>query len=279
MREEVAHTGDLVARIAARQYGIISSRQLEAVGISRSAVTRRIRAGRLHRVHRGVYAVGHTGLSREGRWLAAVFACGPAAVLSHASAAALWRVLSAPGFIHVTVPVRSGRARRAGIRIHRSTTLDPSHVTRRAGIPVTTPSRTLADLRRTVPPVRFAAALREAEVLGLPVDGPLEADRTRSELEARFLGICRRHRLQAPRVNARVGPFLVDFLWPEQRLVVELDGYRFHRGRTAFEADRARDLELKLAGYEVVRLTWRRLEDDPVRVVTTLRELLRAAPG
>lgn len=208
-----------------------------------------------------------------------MFACGPAAVLSHASAAALWRVLSAPGFIHVTVPVRSGRARRAGIRIHRSTTLDPSHVTRRAGIPVTTPSRTLADLRGTVPPVRFAAALREAEVLGLPVDGPLEADRTRSELEARFLGICRRHRLQAPRVNARVGPFLVDFLWPEQRLVVELDGYRFHRGRAAFEADRARDLELKLAGYEVVRLTWRRLEDDPVRVVTTLRELLRAAPG
>jgi very-short-patch-repair endonuclease len=231
----------------------------------------------MFRVHRGVYALGHPGLSREGVWLAAVFACGEGAVLSHGSAAALWGLLESPGVIHVTVPGDGGRRRRDRIRLHRSVTLNANQVTRRVGIPVTTPSRTLADLRRTVPSARYARALREAQFLGLPLDARHEPDRTRSELEARLLALCRRHRLPPPRVNVRVGPYLVDFAWPEQRLVVEVDGFRAHGTRSAFEADRARDADLKLRGYEVVRFTWSAVGQRPREVVRTLRALLRGS--
>jgi very-short-patch-repair endonuclease len=140
---------------------------------------------------------------------------------------------------------------------------------------VTTPARTIEDLRRTLSPQRLEAAVRRAEVLGLDI-GELsgEHEPTRSELEQAFLRICRRHRLPHPEVNALVGPFEVDFLWRGCELIVETDGYRFHRGRTAFESDRARDVELKLLGYEVVRFTYRQVVDDPGRVGRTLRTLL-----
>jgi very-short-patch-repair endonuclease len=278
VREEVARADLFVARVAARQHGVVSQPQLLAAGLTRSSIRRRVQAGRLHRVHRGVYAVGHRGLSRNGRWLAAMLAFGERAMLSHASAAALWGILSVPAVIHVTVAGTAGRARRSGIAVHSSTTLMRADITRRHRIPVTSPSRTLRDLRRVVPRRQFDTALRQAEVLGLPIAGELEPDRTRSELEARFLRLCRRHRLPLPHVNVRVGRFLVDFLWPAQRLIVELDGYRFHRGRAAFEADRGRDLELRRNGHEVVRLTWRQLEEDPAGVAAALREMLRHAP-
>jgi very-short-patch-repair endonuclease len=269
-----------IARIAARQYGVISVDQLESLGIHRQGRATRIRAGLLHRIHRGVFAVGHPGLSTEGRWLAAVLACGPDAVLSHVSAARLWRLLPQPRArngeslppVHVTV-TRDGR-NRPGIRVHRSRTLDPSQTTRSEGIPVTTPSRTLTDLRRTLPQPQFAAALRQAEFLRLPIEDVPELDRTRSELEARFLGLCRRHRLPKPEVNSRIGPFVVDFAWPGRRLIVELDGYRAHGTRSAFEEDRERDLRLRRQGYEVVRLTWRQLADHRGAIASTLRRLL-----
>jgi very-short-patch-repair endonuclease len=276
-----------IARLAANQHGVVSVAQLELTGIHRQGRRSRLQARRLHRIHRGVYAVGHPGLSEKGWWMAAVLACGPDAVLSHTSAAALWGMLSTrarsspaksrPAVTHVTVPTRGGRATRAGIRVHRSQTLFSSEVTRRAGIPVTTPSRTLTDLRRLLPTPQFAAALRQAEFLGLPLDPALEPDRTRSELETRFLALCRRHRLPKPEVNVPVGPFIVDFLWPGRRLIVELDGYRAHAGREAFEADRARDVELKSLGYDVIRFTWRGLRTDPVGVASTIRVLLRRA--
>jgi very-short-patch-repair endonuclease len=277
MDAKSARTEDFVARLAARQHGVVSRAQLEAAGVKRGSIQKRVAAGRLHRVHQGVYAVGHPGLSDHGRWSAAALACGEGAVLSHSSAAALWGLLSLPGVdvVHVTVPGDSGRRKRRGIRLHRSTTLGPDDVTRRRNIPVTTPTRTLIDLRRTAPRKQFAAALRQAEALGLPV-GELDHDRTRSELEARFLAICRRHRIPAPEVNVCIGPYVVDFLWPQRRLIVELDGYRFHRGREAFESDRARDLELTRLRYEVVRLTWRQLESDPAGLAATVRGLLAA---
>ncbi|HKH41145.1 MAG TPA: DUF559 domain-containing protein [Solirubrobacterales bacterium] len=215
--------------------------------------------------------------------MAAVLACGEGAVLSHTSAGELWGMLrsrrpSSPAGVdvhaHVTVPTEAGRRRR-GIVIHRSRTLDTRQVTRRLGIPVTTPTRTLRDLRRTLPQLQFAAALRQAEFLDLPLEDSLATDRTRSELEARFLAHCRRHRLPQPDVNARVGDIVVDFAWLEHRLIVEVDGYEAHGGRGAFENDRARDLKLKLLGYEVVRFTWRQLRDDPAGVAGALRELLR----
>ena len=214
--------------------------------------------------------------------MAAVLACGPDAVLSHTSAGELWGMLRSdrppssadvrPSLPHVTVP---GAAKtRQGIRVHRSRTLFPSAVTRRASIPVTTPSRTLTDLRRLLPQPQFAAALRQAEYLGLPLDPILEPDHTRSELEARFLNLCRRHRLPKPAVNVPVGPFIADFLWPERRLIAELDGYRAHSGPAAFEADRARDVKLKARGYDVVRLTWRQVLSEPRATAATVRRLL-----
>jgi len=265
----------VVARIAARQHGVIRLDQLELAGIRRQGRIVRVKAGRLHRVHRGVYAVGHAGLSREGQRLAAVFACGPDAVLSHGSAAALWDLLPSPSLVHVTVPTRAGRRRRSGLRIHRTTTLLRSHVTRRHAIPVTNPSRTLADLRRTVPRKRFERARRQAEFLKLPIDPVLEPDGTRSDFEALFLAFCRRRRLPRPEVNVRIGAYLVDFAWPGRRLVVEVDGFESHGTRSAFEADRERDAELKLLGYDVVRITWRRLDRAPAEVAATLRALLR----
>jgi len=273
----------LIARLAANQHGVVTLTQLERAGIRERGRLRRSQAGRLHRVHRGVYAVGHRGLSKKGIWMAAVLACGPGAVLSHNSAAALWgiepsRARSFPAssrraISHLTVP---GEAKsRKGICVHRSRTLFPREVTRRAGIPVTTPSRTLTDLRRLLPRPQFAAALRRAEYLGLPLDPTLDPDHTRSELESRFLALCRHHRIPTPAANVRVGPFTVDFLWSRAYLIVELDGYRAHSGRAAFEADRARDVALKALGYDVIRFTWRQLASGP-DVARTLCRLLGA---
>jgi very-short-patch-repair endonuclease len=151
--------------------------------------------------------------------------------------------------------------------------LDTADVTRRDNIPVTTPSRTLIDVRRTVPRPQFAAAVRQAEFLGLRLD-ELESDHTRSELEARFLVLCRHHRIPKPEVNVRLGRFTVDFHWPDPRLVVELDGYQAHAGRAAFEDDRARDVELKALGFDVLRLTWRQVVHEPAATAALLRKLL-----
>jgi very-short-patch-repair endonuclease len=139
---------------------------------------------------------------------------------------------------------------------------------------VTKPARTLKDLRRVLPSEEFASALREAEYLRLPIGDQFKPDGTRTELEARFLGLCRRQRLPAPRVNVRVGPDTVDFLYPAHRLIVEVDGWEGHRMRSAFEEDRARDARLTVLGYTVIRFTWRRLTDDPPGVAATVRALL-----
>lgn len=166
--------------------------------------------------------------------------------------------------------------------MHRSLTLAPASVTLRSGIPVTTPARTIADLQRAssgrarlISPEELRRALRQADVLGLPFGGEeAKDDRTRSELERAFLRLCHRHRLPAPEVNVRVGPHLVDFLWRDQMLVVETDGYRYHRGRTAFEDDRARDLTLRGLGCDVMRVADRQVGDEPERIAAVLKARL-----
>jgi len=233
-----------ISRLAARQHGLVTSAQLRDAGISPSATTRRVSAGRLHRIHRGVYAVGHSRLSLEGRCLAAAFACGEDAAVSHASAAYLWGLLSSlPLPVDVTVPGGSGRRARHGIRVHSSLLLDGC-VTRRGGIPVTTVSLTLRDLHRAGDRDRYLRASRRAIDLRR-IEAPAGAaeELTRSELERRFLALCRRHRLPAPRVNARVAGCEVDFVWRDRGVVVETDGYAFHSGRSAFETDRERSGE------------------------------------
>jgi len=282
MRQEgaIRRRDAAIAGIAARQHGVLSSQQLYAAGIDPSGIKRRVQLGRLHRLHRGVYAVGHPALSNKGR-MAAVLACGEGGVLSHCSAAALWEILPRGGRdtderapVDVTVPSASGRRGRRGIRLHRSRTLSTADVTVRSRIPVTKPARTLEDLRRVLPSKQFAAVLRQAEFLRLPLGDRIAPDHTRSELEARFLALCRRHRLPRPEVNARVDRFLVDFLWRERRLIVELDGGESHRSRSAFEEDRARDARLKLLGYDVVRFTWRQLQSEPRQIACGIRALL-----
>jgi very-short-patch-repair endonuclease len=267
-----------VAAVAGDQHGVITTAQLHDCGLGASSIRNWVGAGRLHRIHRGVYAVGHRGLSVEGEWMAAVLACGEGAVLSHTSAAMLLRMLDERrATVHVTVQGSSGRERRSGIAIHRSSTLLPSQTTSHLNIPVTRPARTLADLRRSSPRHVYRRALRQAEFRQVPVGDIPEADGSRSGLESRFLAFCRRHHLPKPEVNAEVGPFTVDFLWRAERVVVETDSYRTHGGALAFEEDRERDLWLKTKGYEVVRVTDQRLRADPAGVASALRAILARA--
>lgn len=211
--------------------------------------------------------------------MAAVLALGDASV-SHRSAAALWRMLPvSPGPIEVSLPSRGGRRRHRGIRIHRPRSLPPEDVSRRDGISVTTPARIVADLRRTATPAELRQAIRQAEASGLELGPSVDGDRTRSELEHLFLRLCRLNKLPMPEVNVRVGTRVVDFLWGERRLIVETDGYRYHRGRAAFEDDRARDLELRALGFEVIRLSYKQVTEEAERVGVILRKALRDPRG
>jgi very-short-patch-repair endonuclease len=280
MRKERANRERLVARIAGNQHGVVAARQLAAAGLPDYSVSRRVKAGRLHRLHRGVYAVGHTDLSFEGRCTAAVLAIGDPAVVSHRSAAAVWGMLQPhSGPISVTVPGDGGRRKRRGITIHRSSTLIAGVTTRRNGIAVTKPARTLRDLHRTVPHAVYQRAVRRALDLRLINSANLrqEEELTRSELERLVLRVCRRYRLPAPEVNSRLDRFEVDFLWREQRLVVETDSWRHHGDRGAFEADRARDARLQSVGYRVLRFTYRQVQEGR-EVVAALRALLAQSP-
>jgi hypothetical protein len=267
-----------VERIASRQYGVVSRRQLVECGLSRDAITARVRKERLHRVHQGVYAVGHRGLSRGSWWMAAVLALGPDAVLSHMSAAALWGLLRPEaGPIDVSLPSNSGRRRRAGIRIHRCASLRADQVTERHRIPVTTPARTIEDLRAVVPPYLVRRATRQAELARYPLGSGarVETKGTRSDLELDFLSFCAEHRIPRPQVNVRIGRWKVDFLWPAERLAVETDFFDYHRGSVAFEDDHQRDLDLRRAGYAVRRYTGAQIRNHPAAVVADLREVLR----
>jgi hypothetical protein len=278
MREE-STTGDRrIAVIAGRQHGVVTVEQLRAAGFGRTAISRRVQMGRLHRLHRGVYAVGHLSLTWRGRWLAAVLAAGDGAVLSHASAAALWQFLRPiSGPVHVTLGAAVHRKPRLGLQFHRSRTLSSHDVTRRYGIAVTTPARTIEDIRGEVEPFLFRRALRQAELAGYRVPHLSAVKRTRSDLELLFLGLCDRHGLPRPLVNRRVHGHRVDFWWPEQRLVVETDSWEYHRGSVVFEDDHARDLELRGHGIATRRYTGDQLEAAPDAVAADLRVALGAA--
>ena len=250
-------------------------------------------------VHRGVYAVGHSVLTRHGRWMAAVLAGGPGAVLSHASAAALWEIrYSASEYIDVTVR-RSGREKRAGLRIHRPRTLQPDEVTTKHRIPVTTPARTILDMAAKLTPSRLEHLLNQTEIQELTDYRTLDAlararpthrgatrlraalirhcagtNVPKSGLEVLFNDLCKTHGLPQPRINQTVLGKEVDFLFEDHALVVETDSWRYHKTRHAFENDRARDALLATAGYRTLRFTDRQLETDPRTVAGTIRSLL-----
>jgi very-short-patch-repair endonuclease len=280
MREEVDKAEVALARIAGRQHGVVTVAQLYSVGIEKSGVSRRVRAGRLHRLHRGVYAVGHRPVSQQGIWLAAVLACGDGAALSHRSAAALWGMLAPrDGPVDVSVPTTAGRSTRRGIRLHRRLSLAAGTTTRRLGIPVTTPARTIDDLRGVVPPYLWRRAVRQAELAKFKLGSAVETDGTRSDLERDFLRLCRRAGLPAPEVNVKIGRWTVDFLWRAARLAVEADSYDYHRGRISFQDDHARDLDLRQRGFATRRFDERQISEEPDRVAADLAAALGGAPA
>jgi very-short-patch-repair endonuclease len=273
-----AKTDARIASLAAGQHGVITYSQLRGLGVSRGDIEGRARRGALHRVHQGAYAVGHPGLSRAGRYKAALLACGHEAVLSHVSAAVLWGLVL-PKYdddsVHVSLPSPNGRRRRFGIAIHR-TTFAPGDLSRYAEIPVTTPNRTILDLRRSrsLEPRILRQAIRQAQHRRLRLDPRLKADRTRSDLEQDFRAFVRRHRLPPAEINVPVGPFTVDFLWRSRHLVVETDSYEYHHGLIAFEDDHERDLKLRQRGLVVLRYTGRQLEREPAAVAAEIRARL-----
>jgi very-short-patch-repair endonuclease len=275
MRRFLTTPGPRIAAIAGRQHGVIAVAQLREAGFDEAAVRRQVSAGRLHRLHRGVYAVGHRSLSWRGRWLAAVLAAGDGAVLSHSSAAALWQFLRPiQGPVHLSLPAAVHRSPRPGLAFHRSRTLTTDHVTHRHGIAVTTAARTIEDIRGTVEPYLFRRALRQAELAGHRVPHLAVTKRTRSDLELLFLALCDDHALPRPEVNVRVAGRLVDFLFREQRLVVETDSWDYHRGSVAFEDDHERELALHAHGLATRRYTGEQLESAPETVAADLRGAL-----
>jgi predicted transcriptional regulator of viral defense system len=284
MRPEVDKDRQLAA-LASAQHGVVASRQLLAIGLSAQSVKRRVRGGRLHPIHRGVYAVGHTVLTVEGRWMAATLATG--GVLSHATAASAWELrLSASGLIHVTVGT-AGRVRRKDIRLHRSNTLRSHDITTHRAIPITTPLRTIVDLAKTLNGRPLEHVLDRADHLRLidfgelarrPIPPSLRAvlslytasTPTRSELEERFLQLCDDHGIPRPETNSIIEGHEVDFVWRTQRLIVEVDGYAYHRSPSAFEQDRERDVTLAVAGWRVLRFTWAQVTRRPAWVARAL---------
>jgi very-short-patch-repair endonuclease len=286
--------------LAARQHGVVLRRQLLDAGFTPSAIKHRIGRGDLHPMWRGVYAVGRPDVDMCGRWMAATMICGRGAVLSHESAAELWRLRrTGAGPIHVSAPL-SANHRREGIALHRRTAL-ADDVTRRLGIPVTTPSCTLVDLADRLPRDPLEAAVIEADKRGL-VDPDrlrraLEAIRPRpgvallravldretlaltdSELERRFLPLVRRAGLSPPLTQQTVNGFRVDFHWPRLGLIVETDGLTYHRTPAQQARDRVRDQAHTAAGLTTLRFTHAQVAYEPAHVESVLRTVAERLP-
>jgi Transcriptional regulator, AbiEi antitoxin/Protein of unknown function (DUF559) len=263
-------TPDLrAAEIAARQHGLVTRPQLVRAGFAARSIAHRVETGRLIRLYRGVYAVGHRPPSPHARAMAAVLACGPDAVLSHRSAAALWDLMRWDRPVEITS--RNARRHR-GVLVHRSRTLADADITRHYGIPVTTPARTLADLARVLSPPALTRAVNDARLRRLISRDHGNTGPTRSVFEDAFLAFVDRHHLPPPEVNQHVAGYEVDMLWRPQRLIAELDGRAFHED--TFESDRDRDATLTAAGLRVVRVTWRRLTRQEEREAARFRALL-----
>jgi very-short-patch-repair endonuclease len=287
-----------IARIASVQRGLVARGQLTAAGIGRGAIAHRLRTGRLHRVHRGVYLVGHAAKGPLAEEMAAILYLRGDAVLSYWTAAAMWGLVdSRPRDVTVTIVGRDLRSRR-GLRLCRVSVLDARDVRMRAGLPVTSAARTVVGLAAHAPGDRLERVLAEGRIHGLISDDELRAAVgraagrkgsgralallsaegapafTRSEAERRLLRLVRDSALPRPLVNQKLAGHEVDFVWPAHRLVAEVDGHRFHSGRAAFERDRRRDQVLTAAGYRVIRVTWRQLAEEPLAVVARLAQSL-----
>ena len=287
--------------LAALQHASVARVQLYSAGLTDSAIKHRIAAGVLRRLLHGVYLVGpiEAPLTRHA---AALLACGPGAVLSHRTAAALWGLPVSPKTIEITIAGRSGRVRRQGITVHRPAHLNPEDVRTHERLPLTSPAVTLIALAPFVSTRDLARATEEAERRKLITRRELERrltpntrgapklrailarydapSFTRSEAEARMLDVVRAADLPRPIANARVLRYEADLLWPRERVIVEVDGFAFHGSRATWERDHARDAHLHASGYLVLRFTWLEITREPHTVVARLAAALalRAAP-
>lgn len=289
-------TQGTVWELVRRQHGVISGRQLLALGYSTEAIRHRIAKGRLHRLWPDVYAVGRPEVTQEGKWMAAVLTCGDGAVLSHNSAAALWAIRGDPrGPIHISVPSPRD-PRRRGLRVHRRNGMD---ATREKGIPVTDPPQTIIDLAPSLTERQLERMVNEADKLDLlhpemlrisaAEKGGVGGSRVRtlldkrtflltdSELERAFIPIAERAGISKPETQVRVNGFKVDFFFRQENLVVETDGLRYHRTPTQQKKDRVRDQDLTAAGVRVLRFTHEQVAHEQDHVADILRRLSSVA--
>jgi len=293
------HRDRLVGRLADQRHGVVSREQLVAAGVGPGAIARGIEAGRLRPVFRGVYAVGHIALRREGWWMAALLACGEGAALSHRTAAMVWGLQTGPTLpIDVTTSTDHGRKHRH-ITTHRML-LAPLDALVRDNLRVTTPSRTIVDLAATLEGRALRDTVERAQDLRrfdpddirdtlaraprrpgtrrlhdlIAVMAP-DKDNARSHLERLFLALTRRARLPKPATNHEIAGRSRDFAWPDQRLVVETDGYRYHSSRQAKRRDNRRDRQLTALGWRPVRFTYEEIAFEPGEVAQELVRLLR----
>lgn len=282
------------AFIARRQHGNVTSEQLLACGVSETMTRWRVKTGRLFRVHRGVYAVGRPPLTPLEHAAAAALACGPGSALSHEGALALWGFTESwPASFDVVVVGADRRPK--GIATHRVQGLTRHDLTVQRGIPVTSPARTLLDCAPRLPdrdrtravndalrsPYLTATQLADvrhrfarhpgARLLDPFLDG---LNPTASHLEDDFLAFCAHHGLPRPEVNVLIAGHLVDAVFPQAKVIVELDSWQFHSDRRAFETDRERDADTLLAGFVTVRLTSERMKQRPAAEAARLRQLI-----
>lgn len=296
-----------IAKLARRQNWVVSRRQLLELGLSAAAIAHRLATGWLHPLHRGVYLVGHAQPPPLALETAALFACAPNAVLSHRTAACLYKLMESqlmesPGpTIHITVKRRDARSR-AGISIHRTRRLEPFDIRRVQRLPVTAPLRTIVDIAATEDRRTTERVLNEAQVqrmVTLPhLERRLDAERgrrgvsllralavarrqpriTRSDAEKLFLVLIGRSKLPEPRTSYPIGPYEVDFAWPAQRLVAELDSIQFHSTQHKFVGDRRRWADLDALGWRLFRFAWWDITDEPEALLVRLtRSLMRPA--
>ena len=287
-----------IAWVAARQLGLITVAQLNAAGVGRGSIARRVANGQLHLVFRGVYLVGNPVPLPGALELAGVLACGEGALVSHLSAAGLWGLVKAsPREVEVTVVGRDCRSR-DGLRVHTVKRLAAPDRARRLGIPITSAARTVIDVSATASHEEAERVIAESFALKLTGEEQLLAAanrvpnrpgvarirailgqpggprRTRSGGEQALLRLIRAARLPVPATDVPLLGFTADFVWHEQRLIVELDSYPAHGHRAAFERDHRRDVVHRDAGYEVLRFTGRQLEQEPFYVLVVIARAL-----
>jgi very-short-patch-repair endonuclease len=296
---EEMHPFDVaIAEIASRQKGTITAQQLMGIGLSRSAIDHRVSTGRLHRVHRGVYLVGHPVPPPLACEQAALLACGGDSFLGYRTAGQLWDFLEYAGPVEVTV---LGDRRVPGVNVHTTRRLERRDTTRRHGLPITTVARTIVDVAEQLGASDFERAVEDAFAQKRVTERQLRAlvartpgrkgagivralldyrgsdGFTRSRAEDLMRRLVKRARLPQPKANARVNGYEVDFFWPDHRVIVEVDSWAHHAGRLSFDRDRRKHADLEAAGYAVIPITWRQLTEEPEATAATIGAALALA--